>query len=320
MRIVVLDGHTMNPGDNPWDELAKLGRLDVYDRSSPSEIRERARGAEVLVTNKAPLDAATISALPELRFIAVTATGYNVVDTAAAADRGIPVSNVPEYGTDSVAQFTMALVLELASRVGEHDRAVRAGEWTASPDFCFWHTSPVELAGLTMGVVGFGAIGRRVAALAHAFGMSVLASGRPGGTRTSPDFEPFAWCEVDELFARADVVSLHCPLTPENAGLVDAERLGRMKPTAFFVNTARGGLVDEAALADALNRGVIAGAGVDVASTEPIAAANPLLSARGCLVTPHMAWGTLAARRRLMETTVRNVEAFRAGRPINVVR
>lgn len=320
MRIVVLDGHTMNPGDNPWDELAKLGRLDVYDRSSPEEIRERGRGAEVLVTNKAPIDAATIAALTDLRFIAVTATGYNVVDTAAAEGRGIPVSNVPEYGTDSVAQFTMALVLELASRVGEHDRAVRAGEWSASPDFCFWHTSPVELAGLVMGVVGFGAIGRRVAGLAHAFGMSVLASGRPGGTRTPPDFEPFEWCEVDDLFERADVVSLHCPLTPENARFVSADRLARMKPSAFFVNTARGGLVDEAALADALRRGVIAGAAVDVASTEPIAAANPLLSAPGCVVTPHMAWGTLAARRRLMATTVRNVEAFLAGRPINVVR
>ncbi len=319
MRIVVVDGHTMNPGDNPWDELATLGELSVYDRSSPAELLERAGDADVLVTNKAPIDQAAIERLPKLRFIAVTATGYNVVDVEAASKRGIPVSNVPEYGTDSVAQFTMALVLELASRVGEHDRAVRAGEWTAAPDFCFWRTSPLELAGLTMGIVGFGAIGRRVGNLAHAFGMGVLAAGRPGGTRQSPDFEPFGWCEVDELFARADVVSLHCPLTPENDLLVNRERLARMKPGAFFINTARGGLVDEAALADALAGGQIAGAAVDVASSEPIAAKNPLRTAPACIVTPHMAWGTLAAHRRLMATTAENIRAFAQGKPINLV-
>lgn len=319
-RIVVLDGYTMNPGDNPWDAVAQLGDLEVYDRSAPDEIVPRARGAQIVITNKTPISAETIDALPDLRFIAVTATGYNVVDVAAASGRGIPVSNVPEYGTDSVAQFTMALLLELASRVGEHDQAVHDGAWAASPDFCFWRTSPVELAGLTMGLVGFGAIGRRVGELANAFGMSILAAGRPGGSRPAPSYERFSWCQVDDVFARADVVSLHCPLTEENAGLVNSERLARMKPSAFLINTARGALVDEQALADALQRGVIAAAAVDVASSEPIAAENPLLAAPRCIVTPHMAWATLAARRRLMVTTVDNLRAFLDGRPANVVR
>lgn len=319
-QIVVLDGYTMNPGDNPWDAVAALGTLEVYDRSAPEEIVPRARGAHIVITNKAPLSAETIGALPDLRLIAVTATGYNVVDVAAASARGIPVSNVPEYGTDSVAQFTMALLLELACRVGEHDQAVHDGEWAASRDFCFWKSPPVELAGLTMGLVGLGAIGRRVGELAHAFGMSVLAAGRPGGTRHEPAYEPFSWCEVDELFSRADVVSLHCPLTEENAGLVNRDRLARMKPSAFLINTARGALVDEEALADALQRDVIAAAAVDVASREPIVAENPLLTAPRCIVTPHMAWATLAARRRLMATTVDNLRAFLDGRPVNVVR
>ncbi len=319
-RIVVLDGFTMNPGDNPWDGLARLGELDVFERSSPEEIALRARGAEILVTNKARVSAETIAAVPELRFIAVTATGYNVVDLAAATARGIPVSNVPAYGTDSVAQFAIALLLELASRVAEHDRAVHEGAWSQAPDFCFWRTSPVELAGLTFGVVGFGAIGRRAASLAHAFGMPVLAAGRPGGAREIPDYTPFSWCDVDELFARADVVSLHCPLTAENEGFVDRERLASMKQSAFLINTARGPLVNEGALAEALERGVIAGAASDVASAEPISADNPLLTAPRCIVTPHMAWATLAARRRLMATTVENVRAFLDGTPIHEVR
>jgi len=320
VRIVVLDGYTMNPGDNPWDELGSLGELVVYDRTEPERIVERAAGAEIVVTNKAPLSAETIDALTELRFITVSATGFNVVDVDAAASRGIPVSHVPAYGTDSVAQFTIALLLELASRVGEHDRAVHEGAWSAAPDFCFWRTSPVELAGLTIGIVGFGAIGRRVGELAHALGMSVLASGRRGGTREAPGYVPFAWCEVDELFARADVVSLHCPLTDDNEGLVDRARLARMKPSAFLLNTARGALVDEPALAVALQTDVIAGAAVDVASNEPISPENPLLSAPRCIVTPHMAWATLAARRRLMTTTFENVHAFLAGKPIHLVR
>jgi glycerate dehydrogenase len=317
MKIVVLDGYTLNPGDNPWDELARLGELAVYDRTPPDRIVERAGGAQIVLTNKTPLGATTLAALPELRFIGVLATGYNVVDVGAARARGIAVANVPEYGTDSVAQHTFALLLELAHHVGAHDAAVKAGEWSRSADFCFWKSPPVELAGLTMGIVGFGRIGRRVGELAHAFGMKVLA--HSPSRQGAPPYEGFAWSEIPELFERSDVVTLHCPLTADNAKLVSHGLLARMKPSAYLINTARGPLVDEAALADALAAGSIAGAGVDVVSTEPMAADNPLLAAPRCLITPHMAWGSLAARRRLMASTVRNVEAFLAGRPINLV-
>jgi glycerate dehydrogenase len=317
MRMVVLDGYTLNPGDNPWDALARLGKLTVYDRTPAEHIVPRAQSAAIVLTNKTPLSAATLAQLPALRFIAVLATGYNVVDVAAARARGIPVSNVPEYGTDSVAQHVFALVLELCQRVGDHNAAVHAGEWSTTPDFCFWKASPIELAGLTMGIVGFGRIGRRVGELAHAFGMRVLAAG--GSRREPPAYQPFAWCTIPELFSEADVVSLHCPLTADNAAFVNRALLARMKSTAFLINTARGGLVDETALAHALESGVLAGAAVDVVSQESIRPGNPLLAARNCLITPHMAWGSLAARRRLMAAAVQNVEAFLAGQPINVV-
>lgn len=317
MKIVVLDGYTLNPGDNPWDALAALGDLTVYDRSAPSEVVERARGAEIVLTNKTVLDAATIAALPDVRFIAVLATGYNVVDVAAARARGIQVANVPEYGTDSVAQHVFALLLELASAVGAHDAAVHAGQWVRSPDFCFWRGSLVELAGLTMGIVGYGRIGQRVGELARAFGMRVVASGRPGkGASGGGDVERLP---IDELFAASDVVTLHCPLTADNACFVDAKLLRRMKPSAFLINTARGALIDEPALAQALRDGVLAGAGLDVLSSEPPHADNPLLTAPRCIVTPHVAWATLAARRRLMATAVENVRAWLAGAPINLV-
>jgi glycerate dehydrogenase len=317
MKIVVLDGYTLNPGDNPWDDLARLGELEVHDRTPPHRIVERARGAAILLTNKTPLAANILAELPELGFIGVLATGYNVVDVAAARARGIAVANVPEYGTDSVAQHAFALVLELAHQVGAHDAAVKAGQWSRSADFCFWKSPPVELAGLTMGIVGFGRIGRRVGELAHAFAMKVLAHGP--SRREAPVYEPFEWSEVPRLFERSDIVTLHCPLTADNAKFVSHDLLARMKPNAFLINTARGGLVDEAALADALAAGRIAGAAVDVVSAEPIAADNPLLGAPRCVITPHMAWGSLAARRRLMAMTVRNVEAFLAGTPINLV-
>jgi len=317
MNIVVLDGHTLNPGDNPWDGLARLGELKVYDRTPAAHIVARARDADVVLTNKTPLDAATIASLTQLRFIAVLAAGYNVVDIGAARARGIPVSNVPEYGTDSVAQHVFALLLELCHHVGAHDAAVRAGEWTRAADFCFWQAPLIELAGQTMGVVGFGRIGRRVGELAHAFGMPVLAAG--GTSRLDPGYRPFDWTEIPALFSRADVISLHCPLTADNAAFVNRELLRRVQPTAFLINAARGGLVDERALAEALNAGRLAGAAVDVVSEEPMRADNPLLGARNCIITPHIAWATLAARRRLMATAVRNVEAFLAGRPINVV-
>lgn len=320
MKVVVLDGHTLNPGDNPWDELAALGELAVYARSTPNEVLVRAQGAEIVLTNKTLLDAATLAALPGLRFVAVLATGYNVVDVDAARARGIRVANVPEYGTDSVAQHVLALLLELAHGVGAHDAAVHAGEWQRCPDFSFWHRPPLELAGHAMGIVGFGRIGRRVGELAHALGMRVLASRRPGApARAEPAYRDFAWRTLDELFAEADVVSLHCPLTADNVRFVNAGLLGRMKRDAFFINTARGGLVDEGALAVALASGSIAGAALDVVSDEPIRAGNPLLGAPNCILTPHLAWASLAARRRLMATTVENVRAYLAGAPINLV-
>lgn len=317
MKIVVLDGYTLNPGDNPWDALAQLGELTVYDRTPAEQVVARAGEAEIVLTNKTLLTAATLAQLPRLRFVAVLATGYNVVDGVATRARGIPVSNVPEYGTDSVAQHVFALLLELCHHVGLHDEAVKAGEWVHSADFCFWKSTPIELAGLTMGIVGLGRIGGRVGALAHAFGMNVLAAG--GTRRDDPGYRPFAWTEIPHLFAAADVISLHCPLTADNAGFVNRDLWRHVKPSAFFINVARGGLVDEAALADALNAGQLAGAAVDVVSAEPMRAENPLLRARHCIITPHIAWASLAARRRLMAATLKNVEAFLAGRPINVV-
>lgn len=319
MRIVVLDGYTLNPGDNPWDGLAALGPFEAHDRTEPAEVVDRLGDAEIAVINKVILDESTFAVLPRLRMVAVTATGVNVVDLASAARHGVVVSNVPTYGTESVAQFTLALLLELASRVGEHDRAVREGAWASSPDFSFWRTTPVELSGRTLGIVGMGAIGSRVGALASALGMSILAASRPGGKRQTPDYEPFSWCDLGELFERSDVVSLHCPLTDDNERFVDAALLARMKTGAWLINTARGGLVDEGALARALEEGWLAGAAVDVVSKEPVDPGNPLLHAPRCIVTPHMAWATLAARRRLMQTTVANVQAFLAGRPINMV-
>lgn len=319
MRIVVLDGATLNPGDNPWDGLACLGELVVHESSAPAEIPPRAAGADVVVVNKAALDAATIERLPRLRFVAVTATGVNVVDLAAARRRGIPVSNVPEYGTDSVAQHAIALLLELCVGVGEHAAAVRGGEWTRARDFSFWHRPLVELAGLTMGIVGFGRIGRRVGELAHALGMAVLAVPPRAGGGAPPPWQPFAWRDLAGLFRESDVVSLHCALGADNERFVNDALLRTMKPTAYLLNTARGGLVDEPALARALAEGRLGGAGLDVVSREPMAADNPLLGAPRCVITPHNAWATLAARRRLMATTVENVRAFLAGAPVNVV-
>ena len=317
MRIVVLDGRTLNPGDNPWDDLAALGELTVHDRTAQRETVARAGLGEIVLTNKTPLSAETLAQLPNLRLISVLATGYDVVDVEAARRRGVVVSNVPEYATDSVAQFTFALLLELCHHVGAHDRAVRAGQWTHSQDFCFWNHPLVELAGMRMGIIGFGRIGRRVGRLAHAFGMEVLAC--DVCDRERPEDPGVAYRCLDDLLAEADVVSLHCPQTPASQRMIHRERLGRMRPTAFLINTARGGLIDERDLAEALGAGRIAGAAVDVADGEPIRADHPLLGAPNCLITPHIAWAALAARKRLMRITVANVSAFLAGRPINKV-
>ena len=315
-HIVVLDGFTANSGDLDWGELAALGSLTVYPRTTEAEIVTRAGPAEILLTNKTPLDRETLFRLPALRCVCVLATGYNVVDVAAARERGIPVCNVPGYSTASVVQHTFALLLELPNQVGRHAMAVRTGEWCASPDFAFWHAPLVELHGLTLGVVGLGAIGRGVAGVAHALGMPVLAHGR----RRPADLPAgVTWTDLDTLLRTADVVSLHCPLTPETRGLMGAQALAKMKPTAFLINTGRGPLMDEAALAAALHEGRLAGAAVDVLLIEPPPPGNPLLTAKNCLITPHQAWATVAARRRLLAESAANVRAFLAGSPWHVV-
>lgn len=316
MKIVVLDGYTANPGDLDWSPLATLGELTVHDRTPAALILERAVGAQAVLTNKVVLGADEMAALPELRYIGVLATGYNVVDVAAARARGIAVTNVPAYSTPSVAQHVFALLLELARGVGRHADLVRGGRWSASPDFAFWATPQVELAGLTFGIVGFGAIGRAVARIARAFDMRVLVHTRTPVPAADPDV---TFVMLDELFAESDVVSLHCPLTEQTRGLVNAARLAQMKPTAWLLNTGRGPLVDEAALAAALHVGRIAGAGLDVLTLEPPPAGNPLLAAPNCIITPHLAWATRAARQRLLDTAVDNVRAFLAGTSRNRV-
>lgn len=316
MQIVVLDGFTLNPGDLSWDGLEQLGSCAVHDRTPANQIIERAGEAEIVLTNKTVLGRETILALPKLKYIGVLATGYNVVDIAAAKERGIPVTNIPDYGTHSVAQFTFALLLELAHHVGHHAQTVRDGRWMRSADFCYWDYPLIELHGLTFGVVGFGKIGRAVAKLADAFGMKVLVHNRSRPKDLPAHFELVA---LDDLLSRSDVVSLHCPLTPENKQFINAERLARLKPSAFLLNTSRGPLLDERAVADALNSGKIAGAGLDVLSVEPPKADNPLLSAKNCFVTPHIAWATRAARARLMDIALENIRTFLAGTPRNVV-
>ena len=314
-RIVVLDGYALNPGDLSWDELRKLGELEVHDRTSAGEIVTRCQGATALLTNKTPLRADTLNQLPALRYIGVLATGYDVVDTAAAREKGIAVTNIPTYGTDSVAQFAFALLLELCHRVQRHaDHAARDG-WAKSPDWSY-HLSPlVELAGKTLGVVGFGRIGQQTAAIGRAFGMNVIA--HDPIVRQSPDGAELV--ELEDLLRRADVVSLHCPLTADNRGLMNSERLRLMKPSAFLINTARGPLIVEQDLADALNAGSLSGAALDVLPVEPPLNGSPLMQAKNCIVTPHIAWATKEARARLMGSAVENLRAFIAGKPQNVV-
>lgn len=316
MKTVILDAYTCNPGDLNWDEFQAFGPCDIYDRTPYSEVVSRARDAEVVLTNKTVLDRGTLDALPKLRYIGVLATGYNVVDVQAARERGIPVCNIPEYGTANVAQSTFAMLLELTNRTGHHAGTVRDGRWCASEDFCYWDYPLIELQGLTMGVVGAGRIGQAVAKIAAAFGMEVVAFDR-FTPKQLPDY--LRMTDMDSLFRESDVVTLHCPLSPENAGLVNEARIKLMKPSAFLINTSRGGLVNEADLARALNEGRLAGAGLDVLSVEPPVPENPLLKAKNCLVTPHIAWATRSARARLIHMAAENVKAFADGRPTNVV-
>ena len=316
IRIVVLDGYTLNPGDNPWTAVASLGELVVYDRTPPAHIIERAIDADIILTNKTPLSAAALARLPRLRFVSVLATGFNIVDVAAAREHAIPVSNVPEYSTDSVAQYVVAVLLHFCHHVALHDQLIHEGQWQQR-DFCFWESPLCELAGKRMGIIGFGRIGRRVGTVAHALGMEVLAHDvQPG---SEPAYQPFGWRSIEAIFAESDVVTLHCPQTRDNIGLVNRALLSRMKPSALLINAARGGLVHEQDLADALNQGVLAGAALDVLSAEPPPADHPLLHAKNCVLTPHFAWATREARHRMMAVTADNVTAFLQGRPQNVV-
>ena len=316
MKIVVLDGYTLNPGDLDWAPFRALGDFETHDRTPPAQVIERAHGAEIVLTNKTVLHRADIAALPRLRYIGVLATGYNVVDIEAARERGIPVCNVPEYGTANVAQAAFALLLELTHRTGHHAQTVREGRWTASVDFCYWDFPLVELQGLTLGIVGYGRIGRAVGRIGRAFGMRVLTvdsrSERTGDADTR-------FVDLDTLFRESDVVTVHCPLTPETKEIINASRLALMKPTAFLINNARGGLVNEADLADALNHGRLAGAGRAVLSVAPPTAGNPLLHAKNCIITPHIAWATRNARHRLLNVAADNVRAWLNHQPQNVV-
>lgn len=316
MKIVVLDGYGLNPGDLSWSAWETLGELKVYDRTSPSELLERSEGAEVLITNKTLITANDMALLPELKYIGVLATGYNVVDIDEAKARGIVVTNIPAYSTASVAQMVFAHILNITQRVGYYaDENIR-GRWTNNADFCYWDTNLVELDGKKMGIVGYGNIGKATARIALAFGMEVLAytskeqKDLPQGVKKAT---------LDELFAESDVISLHCPLTPDTKELVNANRLKAMKPNAILVNTGRGPLINEQDLADALNEGRIAGAGLDVLSVEPSVAGNPLLSAKNCFITPHIAWATKEARTRLMDIAINNLRSYQEGNIINNV-
>ena len=315
MKIVVVDGYTLNPGDLSWDRLRAFGPYEIYNHSTPTENLRRCKDAQIVLTNKVEFDSRTIASLPELECISVTATGYNIIDITAAQEREIVVTTVPVYGTQSVAQMVFAHLLELTQHVGHHSRTVREGRWSQSEQFCYWDFPMIELADLTMGIVGFGRIGQTTAKLAKAFGMRVIAYDIVSQT---VDTE-VQFVDLEELFSRSDVVSLHCPLTPDNEGFVNAQRLSKMKTTAFIINTSRGPLVNEEDLAAALNSGRIAGAGLDVLSSEPPSTDNPLLTAKNCYITPHIAWATRSARERLLRTSIENITPFIKGNPQNVV-
>lgn len=317
MKIVVLDGYTLNPGDLSWKALADQGELTVYDRTPAELILERIGDAEIVFTNKTPLDETTLKHCPTVKFIGVLATGFNVVDIAAADKLGIAVTNIPTYGTTAVAQYTFALLLEICHHVGAHAQSVREGEWSRSQDFCYWHFPLIELAGKTMGIIGFGRIGQATARIANALGMKVLAF----DAYPNPAFETdlIHYATLDELYAQSDVISLHCPLNESSQGMINQDSIRRMKDGVILLNTSRGPLIVETDLAAALASGKVAGAAMDVVSTEPILADNPLLQAPNCLITPHIAWAPKESRTRLMDIAAHNLSQFLAGKPVNVV-
>ncbi|MBC8531356.1 D-2-hydroxyacid dehydrogenase [Gehongia tenuis] len=319
MKIVILDGYTENPGDLSWDAMATLGELTVYDRTPHTDevVAERIGGAELVITNKTPVSRAAMDACPNIRYIGVLATGYNIVDVAAAREKGIVVTNIPTYGTNAVGQFAIALLLELCHHVGHHSAAVREGRWEACPDWCFWDYPLIELAEKTMGIIGYGRIGQATGRIAQALGMKVLAY----DTCQHPKLvsETCRYAELDELLRTSDVIALHCPLFKETEGLINRESIARMKDGVFIINNSRGPLIVEEDLAEALNSGKVAGAGLDVVSTEPIRGDNPLLKAKNCIITPHISWAPKESRQRLMDIAVENVKAFLSGSPVNVV-
>lgn len=312
MKIVILEGNAVNPGDLSWDAFQDFGSVTVYPRTNPDEAVARIGDAEIIFINKFPVTAQLLDACPGIRLICVLATGYNVVDCQAAKERGITVCNVPAYGTAAVAQFTISLLLELCHQIGHHNRAVHQGKWAECPDFCFWDTPQMELAGKTLGIIGYGRIGQAVANIAKALGMHILAC-----TRTPKDGTEYV--DLDTLLEKSDVISLHCPLTADNARLINKTTLSKMKDGAILLNTARGGLVDEQALADSLKCGKLRGAAVDVVSAEPICKDNPLLSAPNCILTPHMAWAPVESRQRIIDCTYQSIRGFLNGEPVNVV-
>ena len=315
MKIVVLDGYGLNPGDMSWEPLKQFGDLTVYDRTgSEDETIARIADAEIVILNKTPITQYVLDACPAIKLICILATGYNVVDCNAAANRGIPVCNVPGYATDAVAQFTFALILELCHQIGHHSRVVHAGKWSSCPDFCFWDTPQMELAGKTIGIIGYGSIGQAVAKIARAFGMKVLAFSRTQRPEYRDDYT-----DLDTLLSKSDIVSLHCPLFPETTEIINTQSITKMKDGAILINTGRGPLINEEAVASALKSGKLYGAAVDVVSSEPIASENPLLAAPNCIITPHMAWAPLEARQRIMDTTAANIRKFIEGEPIRTV-
>ena len=316
MKIVILDGYALNPGDLSWNCIAQFGEVTVYDRTPAELIVPRIGDAEIILLNKTPIAEETLAACPSIKLICVLATGYNVVDCEATKKRGIPVCNVPDYGTAAVAQFTFALLLDLCHKVAHHAQTVREGKWCDCPDFCYWETPQMELAGKTMGIIGFGRIGRAVGKIAKAFGMHVIAYNR---SQCEEGKAIGSYVNLEELLASADVISLHCPLTPENAGMINGETIAKMKNSAILINTARGPLIDEAAVAEALACGKLRAAACDVISAEPMAENNPLKTAPNCIVTPHMAWAPIESRMRIQDCTERSIQAFLAGKPINTV-
>ncbi len=317
MKFVILDGYTLNPGDLSWDALKALGDVEIYERSNPIEVLERSAGAVILLTNKTPLGKDLLQQLPEVKYIGVLATGYNIVDVKFATEKGIVVSNVPGYGTASVVQMTFALLLEFCLHVQRHSDAVASGRWSASKDFCFWDYPLVEIQDKTLGIIGFGDIGKKVADVATAFGMQIVAHSRTQSDQSHR--KNFKWATLDELLRHSDIVSIHSPLTPETTGLINKQSLQLMKPSAFLINTSRGPIIVDQDLADALNDGTIAGAGIDVLSAEPPPADNPLLKAKNCIITPHISWATKEARARLLDIAVNNMKAFLEGKAVNVV-